>query len=93
MQAALDRRTTSGIRLGEKEALSPERALALFTTSADAPGVLPRRVATGEPADLCLLDRPWARARASLASEHVVLTCVAEKVTWRRDGREPERPA
>ncbi len=93
MQAALDRRTTSGIRLGEKEALSPERALALFTTPASAPGGLPRRVAAGEPADLCLLDRPWARARDSLASEQVALTCVAEQVTWRGDDREPERPA
>ena len=89
MQAALDRRTPSGIRLGEKEALSPERALALFTTPASAPGGTPRRVEVGKPADLCLLDRPWARARESLASEHVHLTCVADRITWRADAPEP----
>ena len=92
MQAALDRRTPSGIRLGEKEALSPERALALFTTPASAPGGLPRRIAVGQAADLCLLDRPWAQARDSLTSEHVALTCVAGEVTWPGHGREPERP-
>jgi predicted amidohydrolase YtcJ len=93
MQAALDRRSPSGILLGEQEALSPERALALFTTPSSAPGGSPRRVALGEPADLCLLDRPWARARDSLASESVGLTCVAEQVTWRADEFAPESSA
>jgi len=89
MQAALDRRTPSGIRLGEAEALSPERALALFTTASDSPGGAPRRVAVGEPADLCLLDRPWARARDALSSEQVRLTCVAGQVSWQADAPEP----
>jgi predicted amidohydrolase YtcJ len=74
MQAAVDRRTLAGAALGVDEALSPERALALFTTPAEAPGGPPRRVAAGAPADLCLLDRPWARAREALSSDAVVAT-------------------
>ncbi|HEX5067834.1 MAG TPA: metal-dependent hydrolase, partial [Myxococcota bacterium] len=54
--------------------LTPERALALFTTPADAPGAAPRRIAPGAPADLCLLDRPWSAARRQLESKHVVAT-------------------
>lgn len=84
MQAALDRRTPSGIRLGEEEALAPERALALFTTAARAPGGAPRRVAPGEPADLCLLAHPWIRARNSLASGDVAMTWLGGHVTWDR---------
>ena len=63
-----------GATLGAGEALSPERALALFTTPADAPGGAPRRLAPGARADLCLLDRPWARARDALASDAVAAT-------------------
>jgi predicted amidohydrolase YtcJ len=77
MQAAVDRRTAGGATLGAGEALSPERALALFTTPAEAPGGGPRRVAPGARADLCLLDRAWARARDALSSEAVVATFAA----------------
>ncbi len=77
MQAALDRRTAAGVALAEAEALSPERALALFTTAPEQPGGAPRRVVPGAPADLCLLDRPWARARAALESVQVVATLCA----------------
>jgi predicted amidohydrolase YtcJ len=74
MQAALDRRTAAGQALAEAEALSPERALALFTTPAAQPGGAPRRVRPGAAADLCLLDRPWARARDLLSSTAVAAT-------------------
>jgi predicted amidohydrolase YtcJ len=74
MQAAVDRRTAGGATLGADEALSPERALALFTTPAEAPGGAPRRVVPGARGDLCLLDRPWARARDALASDLVAAT-------------------
>jgi predicted amidohydrolase YtcJ len=60
--------------LAEAEALSPERALALFTTPAEQPGGTPRRVRPGAAADLCLLDRPWARARDALSSRAVAAT-------------------
>jgi len=72
MQAAVERRCESGVALGEGEALSPERALALFTSGAEAPGGAPRRIVPGAPADLCLLDRPWKRAR-----DHLDAACVA----------------
>jgi predicted amidohydrolase YtcJ len=82
MQAALDRRTAAGETLGAAEALTPERALALFTTPADAPGGPPRRIEPGVPADLCLLDRPWSRARDALASEGVAATIGAGAPLW-----------
>jgi predicted amidohydrolase YtcJ len=84
MQAAVDRRTAAGETLGPGEALSPERALALFTTPPEAPGGAPRRIAPGARADLCLLDRPWSRARDALASEAVLATIGDGQVLYRR---------
>jgi len=79
MQAAVTRRTLDGAVLGGNEHLTPERALALFTSTADAPGGPPRRVTVGAIADLCLLDRPWSRARETLSSEMVRATLIARK--------------
>ncbi|MGH0030914.1 MAG: amidohydrolase family protein [Myxococcota bacterium] len=73
MRAAVDRRTAGGAPLGPDEALSPERALALFTSPPGAPGAAPRRVVIGAPADLVLLDRPWKQARERLSSGDVAL--------------------
>ena len=85
MQAAVDRRTAAGATLGADEALSPERALALFTTPAEAPGGAPRRITPGAPADLCLLDRPWARARDALSTAAVVATIAAGRLIFTRE--------
>ena len=74
MRAAVDRRTLGGAELGRDERITPEQALALFTTTAQAPGGAVRRVAAGERADLCLLDRPWADARETLDASHVIAT-------------------
>jgi predicted amidohydrolase YtcJ len=74
MRAAVDRRSAAGAALGEREALSPERALALFTTAPEAPGGAPRRVVRGAPADLCLLARPWKQARDRLDASDVAAT-------------------
>jgi len=84
MQAAVDRRTESGSVLGADEAVTPERALALFTTPPEAPGGSPRSVSAGAPADLCLLSVPWQRARERLDSGDVAATIVAGRVVWRR---------
>ncbi len=83
MQAAVDRRTEAGVSLGADGALAPERALALFTSPAGAPGAPPREVAVGAPADLCLLDRPWSAASAELSSKRVAATLRGGAVIWR----------
>jgi len=73
MRAACSRRTRGGFTLGADEALSPEQALALFL--ADPLDLTrQRRIAVGEPASLCLLDRPWRVARGTLASDMVRAT-------------------
>jgi predicted amidohydrolase YtcJ len=74
MTAAVDRRTSAGDALGPDEAVTPEVALDLFLGPLDDPGEPPRRVATGAPADLCVLDRPWADARSDLAAVEVRAT-------------------
>lgn len=66
MQAAVSRRTASGVVIGADESLTPEQALALFLMPADVRQRLPRQIQTGAEADLCLLDRPWKRARLDL---------------------------
>ena len=72
MRAAVERRTVTGNLVGDDEGLTAEQALALFTTPLSDPGGNPTRVAVGENADFCLLDRPWSQARTILAKELVV---------------------
>ncbi len=70
MAAAVSRRTRDGALIGAAEALTPEEALDLHLR---APEALERRrrVEVGAPADLCLIDRPWARARQALEAVQV----------------------
>ncbi|WP_380878053.1 amidohydrolase [Sphingomonas sp. DBB INV C78] len=68
--------------LGPEEAVTPEQALALFTGSAGDPGGPLRRVAVGEIADLCLIDRPWAEARRDLAGVAVRATIVGGDLVY-----------
>ena len=84
MAAAVTRETSSGVVLGAREALSPEQARDLFLGPLDSPGGPPRRVRIGCPADLCLLDGPWSRARLALNRERVAATVVAGAVVYRR---------
>jgi len=84
MRAAVLRRTETGARLGADEALLPERALALFTSPAGAPGAPPRRVEPGATADLCLLDRPWREARSALDGSCVAAALVEGEIVFRR---------
>ena len=86
IRASVTRRTGDGQVIGPNEALSPERALALFTTPAGDPGGAPRRIAVGETADMCLLDRSWKEARESLRHEHVAATILGGEVIFRRQG-------
>ncbi len=78
MQAAVTRRTLAGAVIGVEEALTPERALALFCGDGATPSQ-PRRLAVGGRADLCLLDRNWQSARADLAAVQVRL-CLRDGV-------------
>lgn len=80
MAAAVTRRTQEGRLLGPAERLTPERALALFTTPPEAPGGAPRRVAKGALADLCLLDRPWQSARSALSQRWVRATWIGGRL-------------
>lgn len=67
IRAAADRTTSAGLALGSEERVSPAEAVALFTGRAEAPAV-PRRMAAGEPADLCVLALPL---RAGLEARNV----------------------
>jgi predicted amidohydrolase YtcJ len=78
--AAIHRHTATGTPLGVREAVSPERALALFLTPPDAPGGEPRRVRMGAAADLCLLDAPLSLVLEDPSSSHVVATVVGGEV-------------
>jgi predicted amidohydrolase YtcJ len=88
MSAAVSRRTASGASLGPDERLTPEQALALFTGSLESPA-RPRRLAIGDDADLCLLDRPWSQARAQLSSDCVRATLVAGESIFDRVDQSP----
>ena len=70
MAAAVSRRTRDGALIGEAEALTPEEALDLYLRAPEALDQR-RRVTVGAPADLCLIDRPWGRARKALADVQV----------------------
>ena len=67
--AAIERRTAGGEPLGVREAVSPERALALFLTRPEAPGRRARRVAVGAPADLVVLDGPLSQVLEDPSSQ------------------------
>ena len=76
MAAATARRTRAGRVIGAGEALTPEEALALYL--ADPLDLARRRrIAPGEPADLCLLQQPWSTARETLSSAAVRATIVS----------------
>jgi predicted amidohydrolase YtcJ len=75
MAAAVSRRTAGEAHIGEAEALTPEEALDLYLRE---PEELHRRrsITVGAPADLCLLDRPWAQARSALTADLVRTTFI-----------------
>lgn len=82
MQAAVSRRSAAGQVLGQGEALTPEQALALFTTPLKSPGGPAPRIEPGMIADLCLLDRDWPTARADLGAVKPMLTLRAGLAIW-----------
>ena len=79
MTAAVARRTPSGAVVAAPEALSPEEALALYLAD---PKELSRQrqIEVGAPADLCLLDLPWAEARRSISAQRVRATWISGRL-------------
>jgi predicted amidohydrolase YtcJ len=59
--AAMDRKTRSGALVGAEERLTARAALGLFLGRPEQPGTQ-RRVAPGEPGDLCVLTAPLEAA-------------------------------
>ena len=86
MQAAVSRATRDGAQIGADEALSPEQALGLHLSALADAGGAPRSIEVGARADLCLLDRSWAQARAALSQVKVRLTAVRGMVAWEHTG-------
>ena len=88
MRAAVHRRTASGQVVGPDERVDAATALSLFLGEADGPGT-PRRVVPGQPADLCILDRPLADVYAALDADDpglapVTTTIVGGEVVFSR---------
>lgn len=88
MAAAVSRKTPSGKLIGASEALTPDEALALYTAD---PHDLSRHrtIAAGQPADLCLLDRPWAAARLRLSAGDVRATIIGGRIVHQRVDQTP----
>jgi predicted amidohydrolase YtcJ len=87
MRAAVERKSASGAVIGPAERLSPEQALALFTSAGDDPGGPTRGIAVGEAADLCLLNCSWEIARLRLRSEDVRATIRAGELIFQQAPR------
>ena len=69
--------------IGAAEALTAEEALDLFLRVPDA---LERRctITVGAAADLCLLNRPWSKARTALSSACVRATFIDGHAAFER---------
>ncbi|WP_029106451.1 amidohydrolase family protein [Mycobacterium sp. URHD0025] len=83
MRAAVHRRTPRGVVLNPVERISGRRALTLFLGSARNPA-LPRRIASGEPGDLCLLTDSPQRVVDTLDADLVAATIVGGVVVFER---------
>jgi predicted amidohydrolase YtcJ len=76
MRAAVSRTTRGGTVLGADECVPARQALGMFFGAADAPAVQ-RRIAPGQPGDLCILGAGPAEVLAELDSGMVAATIVA----------------
>ncbi|WP_396898586.1 amidohydrolase family protein [Mycolicibacterium sp.] len=83
MRAAVHRRTPSGVVLGPAERILPRTALTLFLGGAVHPA-RPRRIAPGQPGDLCVLSAPPGTVLAELDAGLVAATIVGGRVVFRR---------
>ncbi|HUO38448.1 MAG TPA: amidohydrolase family protein [Mycobacterium sp.] len=81
MRAAVHRRTPSGATLNTDERVDPMSALTMFFGHPDRPAE-PRVVATGQPADLCVLGAPPRQVLAELDAGLVTATIIAGKFAY-----------
>ena len=82
MRSAVDRTTHAGQVIGGEEAIESDRALGLFTTSPESPGGVSRQLAVGEPADICLLWKPWDGSLRELTKSNVRMTIVSGNIVY-----------
>lgn len=82
IRAAVQRTTRSGQRMGGDEALTPQRALMLFTGDCRSPGRRLRRIAAGSAADLCLARGDWRDVAADPDRQRVIMTVCDGEVIW-----------
>ena len=80
VKAAVDRRTLGGQVLGRGERLEPVDALRLFTSRAEDPRAQ-RRVAVGQPADLCVVE-PETWGTGSSPGPEIRATFVAGRLVY-----------
>jgi hypothetical protein len=64
------------------ERVSAAEALAMYVGSSAAPGLAPRRVETGMPADLGLLKGPLREALAAPAAGLVAATLIGGRLVY-----------
>ncbi|OMC03382.1 amidohydrolase [Mycobacterium sp. NS-7484] len=83
MRAAVHRRTPAGVVLNPAERITAVRALTLFFGSTEHPAV-PRRIAAGEPGDLCLLAAAPQRVLDELDAALVATTIIGGEVVFQR---------
>lgn len=89
MQAAVTRRSQSGVTMAVEESLSPEEALSLFLAPLHSPGASSRHIRVGEPADLCLLTMNWNKACADLSQVEVRRTWKNGVCIWNAEMSKP----
>ncbi|HYA68712.1 MAG TPA: amidohydrolase family protein [Acidimicrobiales bacterium] len=75
IRTCVERTTASGAALGLGEGVDPRVALSMFLGSASAPGRL-RRIAPGQPADLCVLHTALDNALRAPAADNVALCLI-----------------
>ncbi len=83
MRAAVFRTTGGGGVLGADECVSARDALTMFFGAADTPAV-PRRIAPGQPGDLCVLAAPPPVVLTELDASLVAATVLAGEVVFDR---------
>ncbi len=83
MRAAVRRTTASGAVVGKGEAVPALSALTMFLGTPDHPAS-PRSVASGQPADLCLLAAPPEELLGALDADMVEVTLVDGAVVFER---------